>query len=91
MRVRKIVHIDMDAFMHQWSSGIISCVVHCFIDFVLTAVVTFVRFLVSFPSSQNHRPTPTLETFPGLHGIDGGVCFDRAQCDLERFLAQSWR
>ena len=25
-----------------------------------------------------------LETFPGLRGIDGGVCFDRAQCDLER-------
>jgi len=54
-------------------------------------VVTFVRFLVSFPSSQNHRPTPMLETFPGLRGIDGGVCFDRAQCDLERLLAQSWR
>ena len=32
-----------------------------------------------------------LETFPGLRGIDGGVCFDRAQCDLERLLAQSWR
>ena len=36
-----------------------------FRDFVVTAVVNFVRFLVSFPSSQNHRPTFTLETFPG--------------------------
>ncbi len=44
----------------------------------ITGVVTFVRFLVSFPSSPNYLPTPTLEAFPGLHGIDGGVCFDRA-------------
>lgn len=54
-------------------------------------MVTSVRLLVSFPSSQKRRSTASLETILRLRSIDRGVRLHCAQYALECFLAQSWR